>query len=71
MLVDFAFSGERDPPMARIGSRGSSSKGSSASKGVSAARLHQKSGSTNSFGGYTKVNKGNGAFTMKKTGGSK
>ena len=42
-----------------------------ASKGVGAARLHQKSGSSNSFSGYTKVNKGNGSFTMKKTGGSK
>lgn len=57
--------------MARNGSRGGYSKGSSTSKGVSAARLHQKSGSRDSFGGYTKVNKGHGAFTMKKTGGSR
>ena len=55
------------PLMARSGSRGGYSKGSSTSNGVRAARLHQKSGSSNSFGGYTKVNKGNGAFTMKKT----
>jgi len=46
--------------------KGSSSKGSS--KGVSDARLKQKSGSSNSFGGYTKVNKGGGAFTMKPSG---
>lgn len=52
-------------------SRGGYSKSNSSSKGVSAARLHQKSGSSNSFGGYTKVNKGNGNFTMKKTGGGK
>ncbi len=48
--------------------RGGSGKSSSSSKGVSAARLHQKSGTGNSFGGYTKVNKGGGNFTMKKTG---
>lgn len=36
-------------------------------KSVSAARLHQKSGSAHSFGGYTKVSKGHGNFTMKKT----
>lgn len=52
-------------------SRGGYSKSSSSSKGVSAARLHQKSGSSNSFGGYTKVNKGNGNFTMKKSSGGK
>jgi len=46
----------------------SSSKSSRSSRGVSQARLSQKSGSRNSFGGYTKVNNGNGSFTMKKTG---
>ena len=51
--------------------RGGYSKGSSSSKGVSAARLHQKSGTSNSLGGYTKVSKGNGSFTMRKTGGGK
>lgn len=35
---------------------------------VSAVRLHQKSGSSNSFGGFTKVNYGNGTFSMKRTG---
>jgi hypothetical protein len=57
--------------MARNNSHGGYSKSNSSSKGVSTARLHQKSGSSNSFGGYTKVNKGNGTFTMKKTGRSK
>ena len=57
--------------MARNSIGSGKSKGSPSSKGVGAARLHQKSGSSNSFGGYTKVNKGNGSFAMKKTGGSK
>lgn len=57
--------------MAKNSSRGSSSRSSRSSTGVSAARLHQKSGPSNSFGGYTKVNKGNGNFTMQKTGGGK
>ncbi len=39
------------------------------SKTVSSARLSQKSGTSNSFGGYTKINLGNGNFTMKKTSG--
>ncbi len=56
--------------MAKNSSRGGTSKANS-SKGVSGARLHQKSGTSNSFGGYTKVNKGNGNFTMKKTGRGK
>jgi hypothetical protein len=33
---------------------------------VSAARLHQKAGTT--FGGYTKVARPDGTFTMKKSG---
>ena len=57
--------------MAKQSSRGSWSKGSSSAKSVSAARLHQKSGTSNSFGGYTKVNQGNGSFTMKPTGSRK
>ncbi len=57
--------------MAKNSSRGGGSRSSRSSTGVSAARLHQKSGPGNSFGGYTKVNKGNGNFTMKKTGGGK
>ena len=47
-------------------SRGSYGK-TSRPIGVSVARLHQKSGSSNSFGGYTKVNKGGGTFTMTKS----
>lgn len=50
------------------GRSGSGWSGTSASSGVSAARLHQKSGSSNAFGGYTKVNHGNGTFSMKPTG---
>ena len=52
-------------------SRGGYSKSNSSSKSVSAARLHHKSGSNSSFGGYTKVNKGNGNFTMKKSNGER
>lgn len=36
------------------------------SRRVSQARLIQKSGPRHSFGGYTKVNNGNGSFAMKK-----
>ncbi len=45
------------------------SSGSSCSshKQVSSARLHQKSGFANSFGGYAKVNKGGGEFRMRPT----
>lgn len=35
---------------------------------VSMTRLQQKSGTRNSFGGYTKVNNGDGTFRMRKTG---
>lgn len=45
-----------------------SSYTSKSSDNVSSARLHQKSGSSNSFGGITKVNHGNGTFSMRKTG---
>ena len=49
---------------------GSSSTGKprTAASGVSAARLHQKSGASNTFGGYTKVNRSDGTFRMRKTG---
>ena len=40
----------------------------SSPKQVSSARLHQKSGSSHAFGGYTKVNKGSGEFRMRPTG---
>lgn len=52
--------------MSKSTNRGSYGKATRAT-GVSAARLHQKSGTNNSFGGYTKVNKGGGSFTMKPT----
>lgn len=52
-------------------SRSGYSGKSSSSKSVSAARLHQKSGSSASFGGYTKVQHANGSFSMKKTGKGK
>ncbi len=46
-------------------------KGNSAGgkKPVSSARLHQKSGAVNAFGGYKKVDHGNGTFSMKRTKG--
>lgn len=56
--------------MSKSTSRGSYGK-TSRSTGVSAARLHQKSGTSNSFGGYTKVNNGGGSFTMKPTSAAK
>lgn len=49
-------------------SASSAGKSGSSSGGVSAARLQQKSGSNNAFGGYTKVNYGNGSFRMRPSG---
>lgn len=51
------------------GRSGSSSTGKfrTASSGVSAARLHQKSGASNAFGGYAKVNRSDGTFRMRKS----
>ena len=46
----------------------STGKTGAASSGVSAARLHQKSGASNTFGGYTKVSNSDGTFRMRKTG---
>jgi hypothetical protein len=34
---------------------------------LSPARLHQRTGASHSFGGYTKVNHGNVTFSMRKT----
>jgi hypothetical protein len=48
--------------------KGYSSRSYGSAHGVRAVRLSQKSGSRYAFGGYTKVNKGNGSFTMKKAG---
>lgn len=58
--------------MGKSSSNRSNYSGKSVSpKSVSAARLHQKSGSGASFGGYTKVRHSNGSFSMKKTGKGK
>jgi hypothetical protein len=46
----------------------STGKPRTASSSVSAARLHQKSGASNAFGGYTKVGNSDGTFRMRKTG---
>jgi hypothetical protein len=48
--------------------KGFSDRTNSSPRRVSQARLSQKTGSRHSFGGYTKVNTGNGSFSMKKTG---
>lgn len=37
------------------------------SHGVGSSRLHQRTGTTNAFGGYTKVRRSDGSFTMRKT----
>ena len=50
------------------GGAGSSNSSNSSFRDVSAARLDQRSGSNNSFGGYTKVNRGDGTFRMRPTG---
>ena len=46
----------------------SSGKSGSNSRGVSSARLHQKSGSSHAFGGYSKVSNSDGTFRMRKDG---
>jgi hypothetical protein len=53
--------------MASSYSRRSTTSRSSTTRTVSPARLQQKSGTSNAFGGYAKVNHGNGTFSMKKT----
>ena len=50
------------------GSRGGSSWGAGGSRTVSDARLHQKSGASNGFGGYAKISNPEGSFQMRKTG---
>lgn len=49
-------------------SSGGSGSSNSSFRDVNAARLDQHSGSNNSFGGYTKVNRGDGTFRMRPTG---
>lgn len=36
-------------------------------RNVSAARLSQRSGTANAFGGYAKINYGSGTFRMRPT----
>ncbi len=38
------------------------------SRNVSAARLHQSSGTSNAFGGYAKINYGSGTYRMRPYG---
>ncbi|MBP3195139.1 MAG: hypothetical protein J6M05_05685 [Cardiobacteriaceae bacterium] len=52
-------------------SKGGSRSSSSGGRSYSSARAHQKCGSSNSFGGYTKVKHSNGLFSMQKTDGKK
>lgn len=54
--------------MAKNTYSGNSGESGSTSGGVSSARLHQKSGSSNAFGGYAKVANTDGTFRMRKTG---
>ena len=54
--------------MANYRSSGNTGKSSSSFRTVSPARLSQRSGASNSFGGVTKQNHGNGTFSMKKLG---
>lgn len=54
--------------MAKNGFSKRSSASGASSRGVSSARLHQKTGFQSAFGGYTKVSNSDGTFTMRKTG---
>lgn len=45
------------------------SQRSSTTRNVSSSRLQQKSGTRNSFGGYTKVQTTSGSFRMRPTKG--
>lgn len=48
-------------------SSASSSAKRSTPTGVSSARLHQKTGSSNAFGGFQKTRSASGNFYMKKS----
>jgi hypothetical protein len=61
-------SGGRAASGAYGGRRHGATGAAGASKGVSAARLSQKSGAANAFGGYAKVKHANGTFSMKRAG---
>ena len=47
--------------------KGKGSSGGKSGKGFTSAQAHQKSGASKF--GYTKVNHGNGTFSMKKSNG--
>ena len=53
--------------MAKHSTGGNPGKSGSNSRGVSSARLHQKSGSSNAFGGCTKLSNPDGTFRMRKS----
>jgi hypothetical protein len=55
-------------PRRATSSSGGGSTPRPSTTGVSPARLQQKSGPSGAFGGYTKVNNGDGSFRMRKTG---
>lgn len=54
--------------MSKHGKAGKQGSGARSGKSVSDARLHQRSGVDNSFGGYAKINEGGGKFRMYRTG---
>ena len=54
--------------MANYRSKGNTVKSTPSFRNVSSARLSQRSGAGNTFGGVTKQNHGNGTFSMKKLG---
>ena len=54
--------------MSRYRTSGSSRTSGFSSRSVSSARLQQKSGASNAFGGYAKVNHGGGTFRMRPSG---
>lgn len=49
-------------------SRSGGSIRSNTSRAVRPARLSQKSGAQNAFGGFMKISHSNGTFSMKRTG---
>ena len=53
--------------MMAINNSTSAGKAGSTPRPVSPARLQQHSGAANAFGGYAKVQRSDGTFTMRKT----
>lgn len=54
--------------MAKYSYSGRSGSLGSNAGGVSSARLHQRSGSSNAFGGYAKIANNDGTYRMRKSG---